>query len=88
MENAFLADYCWTVSGSNRKKILLSFNSEVIPSQIAKSTKLRFSVVSRALKDMVSRGVVKRIKIDKRKNLYRLTERGMLVVEKIVRNSG
>lgn len=81
---SFYSDLGWILIGSQRRKIINNFNSEKIPSQIHKETGIKFSNVSRALKSMVERGLVESLNLGScNYKLYKLTERGVQVKNKI-----
>jgi hypothetical protein len=83
MAENYLADYCWVIVGSQRRKVITTFGYERIPSQIQKETGISFCNVSRVLHDMVDRGLVECIELEERHRLYRLTGRGTQVTNKI-----
>jgi len=83
MEDDFLADYCWTAVGSQRRKVITVFNSERLPNQIQKETNLNFCNVSRVLKGMVERGLIERLDFEEKYRLYKLTEKGEAIKNKI-----
>jgi len=83
-ERCTLADYCWINIGSARQKIIKSLSSERMPSQVRDDTNLRFSTVSRSLRDLRNRGLVDVAELgDEKFRLYGLTERGQIVLDKM-----
>jgi len=83
LETHLLADYCWIMVGSQRKKIIGTLNSEKLPNQIQKETGIRFCNVSRILKGMVERKLIECLDIEKKYRLYRLTDKGYEIKGKI-----
>lgn len=86
MESHLLADFCWVMAGSQRKKIIKVLNSEKIPSQIQKETGIQFCNVSRVLKSMVERELVECLSFEEKYRLYRLTSKGYQIKNKIFDN--
>ena len=82
------SDYCWTIVGSRRRKVILAFNSEKIPSEIKEATGLRFSHVSKVLREMADREIIKIIELPEGRKLYGLTEKGELIINKIQNSDG
>jgi len=83
LESHLLADYCWIMVGSQRRKIMGALNSEKLPNEIQKETGIRFCNVSRILKSMVKRELIERLDIEERYRLYRLTDKGYEVKNRI-----
>jgi len=68
-----------------RKKTLLELTKGYrIPSEIAKTTDIRVTHISRSLKHLKEKGLVECLnEQDKRGRVYKLTEKGKIIVENL-----
>ena len=74
--------YSYVVRGRNRKRILLSLNSPMTPTQIAAVAKVSLSHVSKALRDLKKYELVICINPDEKVGkIYKRTEEGNEIAE-------
>lgn len=78
-------DYGFVVSGKNRVKVIKAIGDETLmPTQIAEESGILLNHISNLLRVLKYRGLVECINPEYRKGrLYRLTEKGKMIYEKL-----
>ena len=71
-------DYAFVVSGKKRKEVVKLLVDPRTPTELAKLLKVHANVITRILKDLVSRQIVQSHELKGRKKTYMLTKRGEL----------
>ncbi|NQU78460.1 transcriptional regulator [Candidatus Woesearchaeota archaeon] len=78
-------DYSWVVRGKQRRAVLSVMDKDKIPSQISRETKIALNNTSDVLRLFVKRNLVVCVnEKEKTGRLYRLTEKGKKIREKII----
>lgn len=76
--------YSFVVRAKNRKKILKALKEPKTPTQLSKETKINLSHVSRSLRELMDKDLVKCLTPDQTTGrVYDRTETGEKIVEKI-----
>lgn len=84
VDSSLLSDCYWICSGSQRKEIFKTFNSEKFPNEIQKELNIPFSNVSRVLKAFTDRGILECLQIENGSRIYKLTDKGNLLRKKML----
>ena len=85
MARVNLKDWSWIVRGKQRRAVIKHMNKTKIPTEIGKESGLSLNHASRVLREFEKKGLAKCLTPKERVGrLYKLTERGKAVMEKIL----
>lgn len=71
-------DFAFVVAGKKRKEVVKLLGYPRTPTELAKLLKVHANVITRIIKDLMSRELVESHELQGRKKTYRLTKRGEL----------